>query len=198
MNPSQQRAWLALDIGPIWRLRRPLGPVRSGADVQAFIGEAVVEERVAEDKVAEASVQDFFLLPDATGRWLFIGALSMDVRVDEQAGAEPMRLLRQMLAATGLQSGEVQHAVAGAGLSGRIEALAPQLIIALGEEAVRLLLKLDTPFASLRTQPHSWRSSTATIPLVATWHPSTLLSMPQRKAQAWEDLCRARTIVQDM
>lgn len=213
MNSSRQRAWLALDIGPVWRLRRPLGPVCPAAGSTQPIGEAMVEAagpgktgpgkadrgRAEPGKTPENLPTDFFLLSDAGGRWLFVGATlpggeEVGGQGDEQAGAGPMRLLAQMLAATGLRPGEVHHMPAGAGLSGHIAALAPQLIVALGAEAARLLLQADMSFSSLRTQSHVWRSPDATIPLVVTWHPAALLAMPQRKAQAWEDLCRARAI----
>lgn len=232
MNPSQQRAWLALDIGPVWRLRRSLGPARPTAELPEFIDAAAseaagpktagpenaepgsgewqnVEPQNAEPRKAEPGnvpedrPADFFLLPDADGRWLFVGATTPGSEEgggpdEAPAGAGPMRLLAQMLAATGLRPGEVHHLPTGAGLSGHIGALAPQLIVALGTEAARLLLQADASLASLRTQPHAWRLPDTTIPLVVTWHPAALLAMPQRKAQAWEDLCRARAIAAEV
>lgn len=225
MNLSQQRAWLALDIGPIWRRRRPAQRVHSAATAAPPVEEAAPVETVRGRAVAAVTADDFFLLPDTTGRWLFVGAATPADAGAEHA-ADPMRLLMQMLAATGLCPGELHHVrgdrcrgdveparigaqpdtahraagskasgfPAEAALASRIETLRPQLIIALGEAAARLLLQVDTPFASLRMQSHAWRPHDAAIPLLVTWHPAALLELPQRKAQAWEDLCCAREL----
>lgn len=71
----------------------------------------------------------------------------------------------------------------------QIELLQPKRILALGHLAVQALLQVETPLPQLRGQVHQWRSPTGTIiPLVASWHPATLLLHPQHKADVWHDL----------
>lgn len=206
MNPSRQRAWLALEIGPLWHLRRRAAPSAAHAMPDASV------LRTA----APLSAGDLFLLPDAGARWLFIGPA--DSRQHPQAEADSLHLLAQMMAAIGLRPGELSHvaiqrppaqripamdfagrpadAVSGAAaFLPQIDALAPRVIVALGEDTARLLLRAEVPFAGLRTRPHSWRGLRSAVPVVVTWHPRALLELPQRKAQAWHDLCRARDIV---
>lgn len=74
-------------------------------------------------------------------------------------------------------------------LLAQIELLQPKRILALGHLAAQALLQVDSPLPELRGQVHQWQSlSGRIIPLVASWHPSTLLLHPQHKADVWYDL----------
>ncbi|MEK7666881.1 MAG: uracil-DNA glycosylase, partial [Pseudomonadota bacterium] len=73
----------------------------------------------------------------------------------------------------------------------QIELIQPKLIVALGRHAAHSLLKTDLALARLRGQSLSYQN----IPLVVTYHPAYLLRTPSDKRKAWEDLCRARTII---
>lgn len=64
----------------------------------------------------------------------------------------------------------------------------PGLILALGRFAAQTLLQVDTPVGKLRGRIHYHDK----IPLVVTYHPAYLLRSPERKADAWDDLCLAR------
>ena len=43
----------------------------------------------------------------------------------------------------------------------------------------------------MRRTTHEFRG----VPLVVTYHPAKLLRAPQEKANAWADLCQARSLV---
>lgn len=74
----------------------------------------------------------------------------------------------------------------------QIALLRPRLIVALGRHAAHSLLKTDLPLARLRGQQLSYQGT----PLVVTFHPAYLLRNPADKRRAWDDLCRARRIVE--
>ncbi len=80
----------------------------------------------------------------------------------------------------------------------QIQVLQPKRILALGHLAAQALLGIDAPLDQLRGRIHPWKApSGQTIPLVATWHPATLLLRPQHKADVWQDLNLARSIGPD-
>ena len=70
----------------------------------------------------------------------------------------------------------------------------PKVIVALGRISAQALLKTDEPLGKLRGRVHQYGADN--IPLVATYHPAYLLRSPEQKAKAWEDLWRARAIVE--
>ena len=136
---------------------------------------------------------------------------------DEDAQGEPFvgragQLLNAMIAALGLkreavyianvlkcrppnnrdpQPGEVEQCESY--LVRQIALIQPKLIVALGRHAAHSLLRTDLALARLRGQVLSYQN----IPLVVTYHPAYLLRTPSDKRKAWEDLCRARTVVQE-
>ncbi len=65
-----------------------------------------------------------------------------------------------------------------------IEAIQPQVIVALGEVSAQTLLKTREGIATLRG---SWKTYQG-IPLMATLHPSRLLKNPEEKALVWADI----------
>ena len=72
----------------------------------------------------------------------------------------------------------------------------PRVILAMGRFAAQSLLAADhpqlanVPFAKLRGQVYRYHG----VPLVVTYHPATLLRAGQDKANAWADLCLARSV----
>jgi uracil-DNA glycosylase family 4 len=74
----------------------------------------------------------------------------------------------------------------------QIDAIKPKVIVALGSFAAKTLLRSQDSISRLRGRVYDFRG-TKVIP---TFHPSFLLRSPDRKRDAWEDLKKARTILQ--
>jgi len=69
--------------------------------------------------------------------------------------------------------------------SGRqIDAIRPEVIVALGATAATYLLGQRQPLAGLRGRVHSFRGAK----LIVTYHPAFLLRDPRQKKEAWADL----------
>lgn len=66
----------------------------------------------------------------------------------------------------------------------QIEAIAPRLIVALGNFAARTLLRSELGITRLRGSFHRYQG----IPLMPTFHPAYLLRNPEAKRPAWSDL----------
>jgi len=66
----------------------------------------------------------------------------------------------------------------------QVQAIAPQVIIALGTFAAQTLLSSREPIGRLRGKLHDYHG----IPLMPTFHPSFLLRSPEKKRDAWSDL----------
>ena len=73
----------------------------------------------------------------------------------------------------------------------QIEAIGPQVLVALGATAAKNLLGVEESVGRLRQRVHDLDGT----PLVVTYHPSYLLRSPGEKKKAWEDLQRAMTFV---
>ncbi len=66
----------------------------------------------------------------------------------------------------------------------QLEAIAPEVICALGACAAQTLLATTKPISSLRGKRHAWRG----MPLICTFHPAYLLRNASQKASSWQDL----------
>jgi DNA polymerase len=66
----------------------------------------------------------------------------------------------------------------------QIEAIRPQVIVALGKFAAQTLLRSDVPITRLRGQFLKLRD----IDVMPTFHPSYLLRNPAAKREVWEDM----------
>jgi len=159
--------------------------------------------------------QTVFGVGNRRAQWLFVGEAP---GADEDAKGEPFvgragQLLNAMIAALGLKREEVYIAnvlkcrppgnrdpqadeveQCEPYLIRQIELIQPRLIVALGRHAVHSLLKTDLALARLRGQRHQYHD----IPLVVTYHPAYLLRSPSDKRKAWEDLRRARRLMQEV
>jgi uracil-DNA glycosylase len=69
-------------------------------------------------------------------------------------------------------------------LFGQIDAIRPEVIVALGATAATYLLGQRQPLAGLRGRVHSFRGTR----LIVTYHPAFLLRDPRQKKEAWADL----------
>jgi DNA polymerase len=135
---------------------------------------------------------------------------------DEDATGRPFvgragQLLTRMLAAIGLQRGDVyianvlkcrppenraprpdEVAACRPYLLEQMRLLAPDLVLILGNHAAKAILQTDRGISSLRgrvtTSPDGWR-------VLPTFHPAYLLRNPAAKREAWLDLqCAAKTL----
>jgi len=75
----------------------------------------------------------------------------------------------------------------------QIDAVRPKVIVALGSFAAKTLLRTQDPISRLRGRVYDFRGAK----LIPTFHPAFLLRSPDRKRDAWEDLKKARAILQD-
>lgn len=157
---------------------------------------------------------------DESASWLFIGE---GPGAEEDARGEPFvgqagRLLDAMLEAIGLKRGEdvyianavkcrppgnrtpeaAEMAACFPFLKRQIALLQPRLIVLLGKAAVSSVLGEDGALASLRGKTLAYRDGDREIPVVVTYHPAYLLRNLPDKAKAWEDLCRARSLMKTL
>ncbi len=129
--------------------------------------------------------------------------------VEGRAGTDPLagdagRLLENMLRALQLHhhpraficlldAPPASEAPAPGGLEAlqsAVAAVQPAVVLLLGRTAARVLLGRSEPLGQLRTAP----LQVAGVPAVVAYDPLYLLRAQQAKAQAWADLCRARSL----
>lgn len=211
-----------LELLPMWKLRQPL---EQNTQIKAKPATAVVEEvqlvagtvnaiqcenkaqteneaqEIAEPQVAEVveessaaaaqipeikPVQPLRALPSEDGAYLF---LMQPAQALNDADTEV--LLRNMLRAMRVTCRtETQNT-----LDQIFEQHAPKLIICLGAEAAEALLQRNHTMAEWRSQqPHRYRD----MPLIVTFSPEHLLQHHQDKAFAWQDLCVAMQLQQEL
>ena len=73
-------------------------------------------------------------------------------------------------------------------LERQMQLLRPKFILCVGRIAAQTLLKTSEPIGKLRGKFTDISIGGATIPLLATYHPSALLRNEELKRPAWEDL----------
>lgn len=142
---------------------------------------------------------------DPNARLMFVGE---GPGADEDAQGLPFvgragKLLNNMIAAMGLQRGEVYIAnvvkcrppgnrtpepieanTCMPFLWRQIDVIRPEVIVALGSTAATYLLGRKASLASLRGRIHNVRG----CKLIVTYHPAYLLRDPRQKGEAWKDL----------
>ncbi len=69
-------------------------------------------------------------------------------------------------------------------LRAQIQAIHPQIIVALGRTPAQVLLNTTAPISRIRGKFSSWEG----VPVMPTFHPAYLLRTPSAKRQVWEDL----------
>lgn len=77
-------------------------------------------------------------------------------------------------------------------LQWQIEAVKPELIVAVGRFAAQSLLQNQASLGSMRGKPHRYGD----YPVLVSFHPAYLLRSPGEKAKAWQDWCRVRQLLQ--
>ncbi|PUE46827.1 uracil-DNA glycosylase [Limnohabitans sp. 2KL-1] len=82
-------------------------------------------------------------------------------------------------------------AVCSAYLSRQVALVRPQVILAMGRFAIQTLLGSTEPMGKLRGRLHDFQG----VPVVVTYHPSSLLRNSADKAKAWADLVLALKVV---
>ena len=147
--------------------------------------------------------------------WLFIGE---GPGAEEDRKGEPFvgpagRLLDAMLAALGLDRRQGVYiantvkcrppdnrtpateeiAACWPYLQRQIELSSPKLIVALGKPAAQTLLQREVKIGAERGKLHDYRG----IGVVVTYHPAYLLRNLADKAKSWEDLCFARSAMEN-
>ena len=223
---TQRRAYLeALDID-VWALRGA-EPVDNGGTADAVpMQEAQIEDwsglrdtvsactRCALHKTRKQTV---FGVGSESADWMIIGEAP---GAEEDRRGEPFvgpagQLLDEMLRALGLSRDAVyiantlkcrppgnrdpavdEAASCRAYLDRQISLVEPKLILAVGRIASQLLLATDAPLGRLRGKKHTLDGGQ--IPVVVTYHPAYLLRSPTQKRKAWQDLCLARQIVNEL
>jgi DNA polymerase len=177
------------------------------------------------DKVAACTLcslhktrtQTVFGVGSESADWMIIGEAP---GAEEDRRGEPFvgragKLLDEMLRSVGLERDAVfianmlkcrppnnrdpsvdEAASCRAYLNRQIELLAPKLILAVGRIAAQHLLETDAPLGRLRGKKHYLNDGQ--LPVVVTYHPAYLLRSPTQKRKAWQDLCLARQIVNEL
>jgi DNA polymerase len=74
----------------------------------------------------------------------------------------------------------------------QVELVKPRVILAFGAFAAQTLLGTDITIGKLRGRTHQYRG----IPLVPTYHPAACLRHPAWVRSVWEDLQRARDVLE--
>jgi uracil-DNA glycosylase len=74
----------------------------------------------------------------------------------------------------------------------QLELVRPRVIVAFGTFAAQTLLGTDVAIGKLRGRVHAYRGT----PLVPTYHPAALLRNPGWVRAVWDDLQRARAIIE--
>ena len=75
----------------------------------------------------------------------------------------------------------------------QIDTVSPKVIVALGTFAARALLRTQDPISRLRGRVYEFRGAK----LIPTFHPAFLLRSPERKRDVWDDMKKARALLQN-
>ena len=78
-------------------------------------------------------------------------------------------------------------------LARQVALVKPKVIVVMGRFAIQSVLLSTEPLGKLRGQVHSYQG----VPVVATYHPDSLLRNLPDKAKAWADLVLALKVVHD-
>jgi len=81
-------------------------------------------------------------------------------------------------------------------LNDTIQKIKPKIILLVGQLAAQNILQTKEPLARLRAKAQKLPGSE--IPVVVTYYPSYLLSKPQDKRKAWDDLKLAMSLVHEL
>jgi DNA polymerase len=191
----------------------PRKPIAAPPAVAAAVTDPAAALRIIRDEIGDCTRcalhqgRNKLVFGDGspTARLMFVGE---GPGADEDAQGLPFvgkagQLLNNMITAMGLTRAEVYIAnvvkcrppqnrtpepdeanTCSPFLFKQIDAIRPEVIVALGATAATYLLGQRQPLAGLRGRVHSWRGSK----LIVTYHPAFLLRDPRQKKEAWADL----------
>jgi len=223
---AQRRAYLeALGID-VWALRGA-APEAVGAEEPAGVRRDVSQAGWGELREVVAGctlcplhqtrTQTVFGVGSETARLMIVGEAP---GAEEDRRGEPFvgragKLLDEMLRSVGLDRNTVfiantlkcrppnnrdpaapEAAACRAYLDRQIALLDPALILAVGRIAAQLLLSTDAPLGRLRGRKHDLNDGQ--IPVLVTYHPAYLLRSPSQKRKVWQDLCVARSMLEEL
>ena len=223
---AQRRAYLeALEVD-VWTLRGSASDEKAATTDDDSLQESkILSWSELRDKVSACTLcslhrtrtQTVFGVGSESADWMIIGeapGAEEDRRGDPFVGRAG-KLLDEMLRAVGLARDSVfitnllkcrppnnrdptvdEAASCRAYLDRQIALLSPKLILVVGRIAAQHLLETDAPLGRLRGQKHYLNNGQ--LPVVVTYHPAYLLRSPTQKRKAWQDLCLARQIVNEL
>jgi uracil-DNA glycosylase len=212
-EPSEAPVAIEAPVVPLPSAQPP--PLSAGNDVAALDWEPLAEavRHCTRCQLHAGRTQTVFGVGHRSAQWMFVGEAP---GADEDRQGEPFvgragQLLNAMIAALGLKREEVFIAnvlkcrppnnrdpqpdeveQCEPYLVRQIELLRPGVIVALGRHAAHSLLKTELALGKLRGQRLSYHG----IPLVVTYHPAYLLRNPIDKRKVWDDLRRARAVLE--
>ncbi|MFQ5655085.1 MAG: uracil-DNA glycosylase family protein [Planctomycetota bacterium] len=193
------------DLAFLRRDPSPPGPEQRAANAGRLEEIAAEVASCTSCALCRSRTQTVFGVGDPVARLLFVGEAPGR---DEDLQGEPFvgragQLLDRIIAALGLRREEVyianvlkcrppgnreptaEEVIRCTPFLGRqIEAISPEVIVALGRPAANFLLDRNTSLARLRGGRHSYLG----IPVVVTYHPAYLLRNPAMKKHTWHDL----------
>ncbi len=185
-------------------------PAEAGAPADADARWQALQRAVARCtacRLHETRTQAVFGVGPRSARLMIIGEAP---GAEEDRTVEPFvgragRMLDAMLRAIGLDRAEVfiantikcrppgnrdprvdEVAACNDYLEQQIDAVAPDVVVAVGRVAAQRQLHEDLPLGRMRGKTH--RLAERDVPLIVTYHPAYLLRTPAQKARAWEDL----------
>jgi uracil-DNA glycosylase family 4 len=208
---------------PVWRVRsskdtpapagpaaRPVDPGAGLSALRAFIGDCT---RCKLHTLGRKQV--VFGVGHPSADLMFVGEAP---GADEDLQGEPFvgragQLLTKIIEAMGLTRADVyianvikcrppgnrnpepdEVATCEPFLAQQIDMIRPRVIVALGTFAAKALLKTDAPISRIRGQVFEYRGGAKLIP---TFHPAFLLRSPERKRDVWEDMKKARALLNE-
>jgi uracil-DNA glycosylase family 4 len=221
MDEHRRRAWEALELGPLWRLREQPAAPHATPDARAQAIALMPWEALSEAVsgcvacgLSAGRRNAVFGVGPQPATWMLVGEAPGE---QEDLSGEPFvgaagQLLDRMLASIGVDRRKdafitnvlksrpprnrdplpEEVAACAPFLLRQIELGEPRIIVALGRFAAQSLLRTDATIGSLRGRVHGYRCGEREIPLVVTYHPAYLLRTLPDKAKAWADLCLAR------
>ena len=223
---SARRAYLQALGVDVWALRGSASEdIPDHADSTALQESPLLNWSELRDEVAACALcslhktrtQTVFGVGSETADWMIIGEAP---GAEEDRRGEPFvgragKLLDEMLRSVGLARESVfianmlkcrppnnrdpavhEAASCRAYLDRQIALVAPKMVLAVGRIAAQHLLETDAPLGRLRGQKHYLNDGQ--VPVVVTYHPAYLLRSPTQKRKAWQDLCLARQIVNEL
>lgn len=78
----------------------------------------------------------------------------------------------------------------------QIALIRPRVILAVGRVAAQHLTGSTSPIGRMRGQSYAYEDGDTGVPIVVTYHPAYLLRSPLEKRKSWEDLRRARDLLE--